>query len=172
MYKYYKIPADVIYQRSEYQEFRKSTSCWATMLGEHSFERFRWAEFIADQFGTIRLLQNGLIDTNWIMSQNQLAPIRPCCYRRQIFPNTAEMHLGQRKLQNEWSTNILAWKEVDFRHFCCSDLWYITSAQDTLLSRARLAFVCKIPLLARALGLKTLRYLVYKLGLGAQSAFA
>ena len=128
------------------------------MLGEHSFLKFRWAEFIADKCGTIRFVQNGLIDTNWIMSQNQLDlvckipllarrtrpmqpvgqarratigylvyKIRPCCYL-QIFPNTAAMHLAERNLQNEWSTNIVAQKEVDLRNFWCSDLWYITSA--------------------------------------------
>ena len=50
------------------------------------------------------------------MSQNQLAPIRPCCYR-QIVPNTAAMHFAQQNLQNEWSTNIVAQKEIDFRNF-------------------------------------------------------
>ena len=74
------------------------------------------------------LLQNGLIDTNWIMSQNQLVPIRPCCYS-QIFPNTAAMHSAQRNLQNEWPTNILAQNKVDFPNLWCSDLQYITPAR-------------------------------------------
>ena len=85
--------------------------CW---VNTH-FKGFRWAEFFVDKCGTIQFLQNGLIDTNCIMSQNQLVPIRPCCYRK-IFPNIATMHSAQRDLQNEWSTNIVAQKE------------YITSA--------------------------------------------
>ena len=38
------------------------------------------------------------------------------CYR-EIFSNTAAMHSAQRNLQNEWSTNIVAQKEVDFQIF-------------------------------------------------------
>ena len=50
------------------------------------------------------------------MSQNQLVPIRPCCYS-QIVPNTAAMHSTQQNLQNEWSTNIVAQNKVDFPNF-------------------------------------------------------
>ena len=35
VYNVYQKFADVIYQRSEHQKFQKSTSFWATMLGEH-----------------------------------------------------------------------------------------------------------------------------------------
>ena len=41
------------------------------------------------------------------------------------------MYSAQRNLQNEWSSNIVAQKEVDFTNFWCLDLQYITSANST-----------------------------------------
>ena len=49
-------------------------------------------------------------------------------FYRQIFPNTAAMHSAQQNLQIEWSTNIVAQREVDFPNCWCSDLQYITSS--------------------------------------------
>ena len=40
------------------------------------------------------------------------------------------MNSAQRNLLNEWSFNIVAQKEVDFPNVWCSDLQYITSANE------------------------------------------
>ena len=63
------------------------------------------------------------------MSQNQLGPIRPLCYR-QIFPNTVAMNSAQlnKTFKLSGRQQIVAQKEVDFPNIWCSDLQYITSA--------------------------------------------
>ena len=57
---------------------------------------------------------------NWIMSQNQLDDV----------VTAKSFQIQQQCTQlNEWSTNIVAQKEVNFPNFWCSDLQYITSAR-------------------------------------------
>ena len=130
--------ADVIYWRSARTKnlgnrLHFELQCWATT----HCKGFFWAEFIADVFGTIWLLKNCLSGTNWIMSKNQLVPIRPL-YQCQVFSNIAAMNSAPRNLQNEWSFNIVAQKEVDFPIYWCSDLQYITSAIQFMVWRSYL----------------------------------
>ena len=63
-----------------YEDLDSSCGCSTGTLESVCSTGTQESELIADKCGTIWLLQNGLIDTSWIKSQNQLAPIRLCCY--------------------------------------------------------------------------------------------
>ena len=102
-------------------QFGKSTSFWARVLGDQSFWRIRWAEFIAAVFGKIWRGQSRLIGANWFLLIIQLVPIRPIC-KSLIVPNITVMNSVQQNLQNEWSPNPVDQKEVDFPNLWCSDL--------------------------------------------------
>ena len=112
---------DTLSSRALGLAFRPSASREQRYL---AYNHFSWVEFIADKCGTIRFLQNGLIDNNWIVSQIDHIMFLP--------PNLSKYSdnaLNSTKPSKWVVDQHCSSKGSRFRHFWCSDLQYITSAR-------------------------------------------